>query len=132
MRWVATCTTELRWLSRYSGREEKKRKISMPPNSFILFSRDRCRETAAEYPHERNQQIITRWATYTTERRWLCRYKGGGGEKSWKIHRPPNAFILFTRERRREVAAENPSERNNQISTQGVATYTTELRWLSR
>jgi hypothetical protein len=34
-----------------------------------------------------------------------------------KIPRPPNAYILFSREWRREVAAENPMEKAQEIST---------------
>jgi hypothetical protein len=37
--------------------------------------------------------------------------------KKRKIPRPPNAYIIFARERRREVAAENPTEKAQQIST---------------
>jgi hypothetical protein len=37
-------------------------------------------------------------------------------EKTRKIPRPPNAYILFSRERRKEVAAENPTEKAQEIS----------------
>jgi hypothetical protein len=38
--------------------------------------------------------------------------------KTRKIPRPPNAYILFARERHREVAAENPMEKAQEIITQ--------------
>ncbi|KAH8022088.1 hypothetical protein HPB51_021811 [Rhipicephalus microplus] len=35
----------------------------------------------------------------------------------WRIPRPPNAFMLFAQEKRRSVAAENPNENNQHVST---------------
>jgi hypothetical protein len=39
-----------------------------------------------------------------------------GGVKT-KIRRPPNSFFVFANEKRREIAAQYPTERNQQIST---------------
>uniref|UniRef100_A0A131YXL9 Transcription factor SOX1/3/14/21 (SOX group B) n=1 Tax=Rhipicephalus appendiculatus TaxID=34631 RepID=A0A131YXL9_RHIAP len=40
-----------------------------------------------------------------------------GYQLRWRIPRPPNAFMLFAQEKRRSVAAENPSENNQRVST---------------
>jgi hypothetical protein len=52
--------------------------------------------------------------------------------RTGRIHRPPNAYILFTKEWRRQVASEYSEDTNQGISTRWVARYTTELQWLSR
>jgi hypothetical protein len=48
------------------------------------------------------------------------RYSGkapGMCQEKTKIRRPPNSFFIFANEKRKEIAAQNPTERNKQIST---------------
>lgn len=40
-----------------------------------------------------------------------------GYQLRWRIPRPPNAFMLFAQEKRRSVAAENPNENNQRVSS---------------
>lgn len=40
-----------------------------------------------------------------------------GYQLRWRIPRPPNAFMLFAQEKRRLVAAENPNENNQRVSS---------------
>jgi hypothetical protein len=41
----------------------------------------------------------------------------GTRQGNMKIRRPPNSFFIFANEKRKEIAAQNPTERNKQIST---------------
>jgi hypothetical protein len=39
---------------------ERRGRIGRPPSVYILFTKEGCKQVAAEYPKENNQEISTR------------------------------------------------------------------------
>jgi hypothetical protein len=83
----------------------------MPPKKRVLFLEESCKQTKKRklpvgQVHEKALPTLQNPGTSAAK-----------AKDKVRIRRPPNAFIVFANEWRKNIAAQNPHEKNKQIST---------------